>query len=504
MSLWERIKAATAYVLNLYDGAQYSSARRWVQEEVQSARWDIDQPTRRELVRLSRNCEKNVAIVNKLADVFEQYTVGQGLVVQPASSDEAWNLEAANAWATWTEFPDLTSRQEFGTTLSLMSRAWFVDGEVFVLLVRGDSGRPRVQVIESHLVETPPKLAQNANVVDGIQLDTNGRPEGYWIAAEDSKRNRTYTLTPADSVIHIVEPGRAGQLRGIPFITPVLNTLRDLDLLETLEMQAAKAAASVTNVFKLKGSLNDVESFRKSMASGTKVLSTGASISTSVEKHFKDVTGAAPVVLTQDDSFEQFKSDRPSVVTREYWRKLEEKVCVGVGIPYVVVFPDSMQGTVYRGALDMAASFFRIRSSVLQAACKRIYRHVMAYSKVVDIKAKTPADWWRCSVGAPRAVNVDVGRNSRALIEEIGSGAKTFATAYAELGLDYRAELRQKAVEAKYIRDLATKFEVDPSEVSNIQVDKPERIQTSSEGNTPEPELVEGDKVKEEQDGKVA
>src|SRR6266550_122033 len=50
--------------------------RSWLPASVQDARFDFDSSTRLELIRRSRYWEANNAIVNRLCDVLEQYTVG--------------------------------------------------------------------------------------------------------------------------------------------------------------------------------------------------------------------------------------------------------------------------------------------------------------------------------------------------------------------------------------------------------------------------------------------
>jgi capsid protein len=69
--------------------------------------------------------------------------------------------------------------------------------------------------------------------------------------------------------------------------------------------------------------------------------------------------------------------------------------------------------------------------------------------------ADPPHDWRSVDTRAPRSVNVDIGRNSSAMLAELEAGTRTYQSVYAELGLDYRTELRQRAKEAAFIRKLA-------------------------------------------------
>jgi capsid protein len=159
---------------------------------------------------------------------------------------------------------------------------------------------------------------------------------------------------------------------------------------------------------------------------------------------------------------------------REYWRQLTEKVCAGVGIPYVLVYPESMQGTVYRGALDMSAVWFKSRHQVMSSAARRIYEYVMEYAIKSDPALNdAPADWYEVAITAPRSPNVDVGRNSAAQLAELEAGILTYDEVYGARGLDWRSALEAKAQQALFVRQLADKYGVDVSEISVIQKERP-------------------------------
>lgn len=470
-ALSSRDRSTLRRILARYEGARWSPSRSYLPAAVQSARFDAGAATRLELVRKSRYFEKNNALYNRAADLFECYVVGADLQINPASSDTEWNANAKFAWDGWAPLCDLTSRQSFGTLMGLVARTWFVDGEVFILLTRGESGRPRLQLIEGHLVGTPPDLAEleGDRIIDGVQINGNNRPVAYWIASEEAKGKRDWRPVPADFVIHVFEPGRPGQYRGLPFCYPVINDLHDLDDLQLLEMKAARDAAEVTNVIETEsGELNDEDLVRQGAAVATQDLN-GNSATEQRAHYVRETIGGRTVALRVGEEIKQFTITRPSGATKEYWRCLSEKVCTGMGMPYVIVFPDSMQGTVYRGALDMANAFFRARFQTPAAAARRVYEYVMDYERIATpLLRDPPGDWRNVKVHAPRAVNVDVGRNSTALLAELEAGTRNFDGVYGELGQDYRPELRQKAAEAAYIRTLAAEFKVTPAEISSF------------------------------------
>ena len=479
-SILSRFRSAP---VDRYEGAGNSLRRSFLDTSYTSVRFDVTASTRQQIVRKSRYFEQNNAVMNRLGDLFESYTVGSNFSVQPASSDPAWNLKAKKWWDIWCRYPDIGSRQSFGTLMSLASRGWFFDGESFLLLTRGDSGRPRLQLVEPQQVATPTGQENQTDIFDGVRFDQRtGRALTYYVGQEQ-QQGQLVDVRPitADSIIHIFEPQRANQLRGLPFVAPVINDLHDLDDLQKLEMESCKLASSVAQVVKTSSGEVQATSLRSGVGG-----STG-----SAQTYYEGVFGSSVKVLKSGDEFEQFMSDRPSVNMRDYWRQLTEKVCAGVGIPYVLVFPESMQGTVYRGALDMSAVWFRARHAVMAAAARRIWEYVMEYAIRVDpTLADSPDDWYEVAIQAPRAPNVDVGRNSAAQLAELEAGLTTYDEAYGARGIDWRSALEAKAQQAKFIHELAEKYDVDVSEISRAQ-----KLPLS-----PEPPEVEDVEVEEPED----
>ena len=443
-------------VANRYEGATWSSKRSMLPGQVQSARLDISSYTRMELVRKSRYFEKNNPIYNRIADLWELYISGQGLAVSPNSSSMDWNATALRSFETWCRFCDFTGRQNFGTIIGLWARAWFVDGEVFVLLTRGETGRPRLQTIEAHLVSTPDKLAgeEGRTIIDGVQIESSGRPLTYWVQVDSDRRE--WRPIDRENIIHIFEPSRPGQYRGIPICHSVINELHDLDDLHILEMQAAKDNARVSR-FVMTGGAE---------ATDEDILRTGETTGDDGKKrqqYYDEVVGAEARMLYPGDKVMQFASERPSVVTREYWRYKTELVCTGVGIPYVMVFPDSMQGTVYRGSLDMATAFFKARFAVISEAVKRAYTFWYLWASRNEPALRgAPSDGDQCTIAPPRAPNVDVGRNSSAMLAELSACATDYELIYGPLGLNWRERFRKLKEQQDYAASIGLKLPTAP------------------------------------------
>ena len=455
-------------VLNRYEaGLRFQFGERsYIWSYVTDARFDASQATRIEMVRKARYFEQNCPLVQRLADVWEQYVVGaNGIIMSPDSQDEDWNLAAGQWFDEWAVYPDLVSLQNWSTLQSLIARTWFIDGEVFLLKTRSERApyRPRLQLIEGHRVCTPPGLVGSPMIVDGVEIDAKGRPVAYHVAAGFDANE--FERIPAENIIHVFEPARIGMYRGLTHFYAVMNALHDLDDLQKLEMQVAKRLASTPDIVKTPTGemLDDAAQWDAQ----TEAASQGQQ--NPLTEYYARIFGATTKVMKIGDEYVPNTFDRPSVAQQWYWRFLMEEVCTGVGIPLVLVYPDSMQGTVYRGVLDTANAFFRSRSAVLAAALKQAWIYVIGAGANQDFRiANKPADWTLLSARPPRAVNVDVGRNSSAMLSELAAGTRTWQDVFAETGDDWKSKLRQRAREARYIRDLATEYDVEPNEISDV------------------------------------
>lgn len=461
-------------VLNDYEaGRRYSPRRSYIPGWLRDARFDADAATRMEIVRKARYFERNSAIVNRLYDLFEEYTVGpNGLQFIPASSDRKWNANMRAYWNDWGQFPDMTSLQPFGSLCSLSARTWAGDGEVFILKTRGrvrDGGRsfPRIQLIETHRVETPSVDYANTKIIDGIRVNEDGRPTHYFVQRGDEREER-FEEIPAERIVHIFEPTRPGMYRGLPLLYPVLNDLHDLDDLELMAMDISKDAATIRRIVKTKSGELSQDDFRRARlrTDGTQGTSGGSARERS--KYYEDVFGPEVKALYHEDEMQQFEVTRPAESERLFWDYKTSKVCAGFGISKLLVFPWSMQGTVTRADLDVAAQFFRSRSGVLGSKWTDVYHYVAEFGIAQErTLSDRPGDWKKVKVRPPRSVNVDVGRNSSAIINEYMAGLRTLESVYGELGEDWVEALEQIGIELKTAADIETRLGLAPGSIIN-------------------------------------
>ena len=467
MNIFQRLVYAAFFAR--YDATQYSQFRSYRSTPLQDARLDLTKASREVLQAKSRDFERNSPLYTKLADTWEQYVVGTGIQFTSASQDATWNITADSVFERWKPLSDLQSRFGFDNLQGVIARSLFIDGEVFVLLTR-EGAYPRIQLIEAHRCETPDQLRsqEGKGIVDGVELDANGRPIAYWF-----ETNEVYRREDAANVVHIYEPSRPGLYRGIPYCTAALNVLHDLEDLRALEMRASKDAAELSTIYKT--STGELPPALVSMAEKFRTASTASGTSSSISEtkreYYQNSVGGRNIVLQNGDEAIQHVPERPGANTREYWRLLAGDVCACAGIPLSIVYPDSMQGTVYRGSVDAFAAFCRAKTAVLSTYFRRIREYVIqieaTYNRGI---AKLPDDWRKVSSGTVRAPNVDIGRNSNAMIAELAAGLRTWNSIASELGLDGKQLLKEKADELVYIAQLAQDRGLKPELIASASL----------------------------------
>lgn len=453
-----------AVFVNQIDATQFSTTRSWRNAPLQDARLDITKSHRTVLQSKSRDWELSSAFYQSLASTWEQYTVGTGIQLPAASSDEEWNKVADEEWEKSKPLLNIETRLGFDNDQGIVARRDFVDGEHFLILTR-EGAYPRYQMAEGHRCFTPESLAsyEGKQIFDGVRVENTGRVLGYYF-------DGSTTLVDAGFVVHVHEPGRARQYRGIPRCTASLNILHDLQDLRLLEMVAAKDAAELSTIYKTES--GEMPASLVSMAQKFRSTSTAngatGSVTDNRREYYQSAVGGKNIVLQRGDSATQHIPERPGTNTREYWRLLQADVCADAKIPLSIIYPDSMQGTVFRGSISAFASFCRGVTAVYSTHFARVRNYTIRSATAYNSKlAKLPRDWQKVSPGTVRSPDVDIGRNSSAAIAELKAGIRTFCGLAAELGKDGKQLLREKAAEIAFIKELAKENNISPRDISD-------------------------------------
>ncbi len=194
----------------------------------------------------SRSLIENVDYIAAGMSARVAHIVGTGIVPTWRGRDgEALD----RLWKRWVKVADADGVRDLYGIQAAAVRAMDADGEVMIRIRARlpSDGLPvpmQLQLIEVDRLDTSKSAASGSNtIIQGIEYDPLGRVVAYHIWNQHPgdigplrARGMQSTRVVAEEIIHLFNPGRPGQGRGFPRLSPVINRARDLQLLEDAEL----------------------------------------------------------------------------------------------------------------------------------------------------------------------------------------------------------------------------------------------------------------------------
>jgi lambda family phage portal protein len=179
-----------------------------------------------------------------------------------------WGRNVEKEFEMWAANPaaaDIRGQHDFYELQQLALVSWKMSGDAFCLFRQGkptmfNPHTLRLQLLEADRISTEGSLTYNAalnyaeakngnRVYDGVEVDKNtGAIVAYYISSDYPKEgtNMEWTrvekygsITGLPNILHLMDAERPEQLRGVPFITPVMETIMQLARYLQAESMAA-------------------------------------------------------------------------------------------------------------------------------------------------------------------------------------------------------------------------------------------------------------------------
>ena len=241
-----------------------------------SPRQDTPTGEREMLISRTRDAYRNHMLARAAVTRTATNVVGMGLTVRPNVDGEALGLnddtadklndELARGFRLWAEDPnecDVEAGLDFYMLQRLAFISALVSGDVFAMTP--DDQRPgclfgtKLQLIEAERVGNP--LTDTPTESDGVRVDRLGKPthvrvcSGYPNDYTTSQEWDWYPIFGAQTgrrrILHLMnEKGRPGQVRGVPYLAPILEALQKLERFSQAELTAAVISAMFTVAIK--------------------------------------------------------------------------------------------------------------------------------------------------------------------------------------------------------------------------------------------------------------
>lgn len=208
------------------------------------------------------------AVTNILGSGLElQSTIDRDFLKMSDKEAEAWQDNTERKFRLWSESRncDAARNHTFQELQEIALLSHLVSGDCFGMLpiIKRPGRKPElcIHLIEGHQVSTPDHLIDSDRLVSGIELDKYGGKKACWVSTKhpgfinlDMRKWRRVPFygkrTGRRNVIHYMKADRPGQHRGFPYLSPVIEKLKQVSRLSESELAAAVITSFLTIVVK--------------------------------------------------------------------------------------------------------------------------------------------------------------------------------------------------------------------------------------------------------------
>jgi lambda family phage portal protein len=400
-------------------------------------------------------------------------------------------------WADYTD-ADASRRSNFSELQDLAFRTYLQAGDCFTILPL--ISRPnticdlRIEVIDADRVSDPLGSAPSLGVIigpnsSGIELGKYGDPVAYQFeitppGSLDRKWTRVLAYGPKSgrpNVIHLYKQERPGQRRGIPYLAPVIETLKQIGRYTDSELMAAVVSAMFTTFVESNDPANSEDILGAALPE--------AEQQETEPQHYELGSGAI-IGLNPGEKVEFANPGRPNTAFDPFVSALLRQVGMSLEIPYeLLVKQFTASYSAARASILEAWKFFKSARSWFSGKwCQPIYEELLttiALAGLVDLpgyfesvairRAYCGTEWMGPAPGQLNPVQETKAARDRVVA---GFSTKTAET-LALNGGDYEDNMRQRAKEESLEKllglnmtesDTTTVTEVIPTDASGDPV----------------------------------
>lgn len=225
----------------------------------------------------SRDLARNAPIGGAAINTVVSNVIGTGLSMKlnpdtkylGMSDDQAedWKREVEAEWLIWcnSTFCDASRSMNFYGLQSLALRSMLESGDVLAITPAIKKNNfpysLAVQLIEADRLSNKNSLSDTKSMVAGVKIDENGAAVSYSISKQHPGSFKRASMEWVDvdaygkngrkNVLHLFDKRRPGQVRGVPYLSPVIEHLKQLSRYSEAELQAAVISAAFAVFIKM-------------------------------------------------------------------------------------------------------------------------------------------------------------------------------------------------------------------------------------------------------------
>lgn len=374
---------------------------------------------------------------------------------------EAWESNVEREFSLWagSVHCDALRMNNFYSMQQVVLMGWLMNGDAFTILKHKDATAympysTRLHNIEADRVNTPSfnnslytnkvetTNPDNGNkIISGIEINKDGEVVACWVSDRYPQALNTGTIakqmkwvrieaygeeTGRPNVLHVMEPERAEQRRGVPMLAPVIEPLKQITRYTEAELMAAVVSGFFTVFIKTEGPSSEVPL--------GEMIPQDQKVSDENEAVYELGNGAINI-LREGEEVQIANPARPNANFDGFVNALAKYIGAALEIPQDLLqksFNSSYSAS--RAALLEAWKMFRMRRSwIAQDFCQPIYEEWLAeavaigrikapgfFNDPVIRKAWSTAEW-----NGPAPGQVDPVKEVEAAVRRIDNGLST-------------------------------------------------------------------------------
>lgn len=411
-----------------------------------------------------RDLVRNNPLAGQAVQVLVNNIVGTGIRPRAASDDPELNKRVDALFERWSKRSDAHGHTDFYGLQVLAVREMLEGGDAFALkrpLRRANGGVPlQVELREADHLDTArfSDQSEGARIKQGIEYGANGRRAAYWMFPDHPGDNsplfsqrHVSVRVPADMVAHLFERQRV-QSRGVPWGTPALKSLRDLDDWQVAEMVRKKTEACLVGIV-----FGDEEDQMRVTP-------------TVQDADGRQVEQFEPGMIAYARGGKDIKFNQPSATPgiREWNLVQMHIIAAGFRVPYALMTGDLSQANFSSSRAGLN-EFRRMIEQVqwqiiIPMFCERIWDWFIdaAFTAGLIGTDDVPAEW-----APPRFESVNPWQDAQTDLLEVRAGFASTPQMIAKRGYDPLAVAEEQAEFVKHTDALELVYDSDPRKVTS-------------------------------------
>ena len=433
----------------------------------------------------SRELVRNNAYAARAMQAIQTNVVGKG--IRPAITHPTQSIEdrIKEEWARWAGTPacDYDGVYDYYGLQSLVIRSIAESGEVLVRkrrVRREGQLSVQLQVLESDFLASDRIFSsvqsarpnEGNRIIQGIEFNPKGKRVAYHLyethpgnmGIDSGTAGTAFKIIriPAEEIRHIYRVDRPGQLRGVPWLSPVMLRLKDFDEYEQAQLLRQKLAACYMGFIK-DTEISELDDEERALISKfepglIEFLPPG-----------KDITLASPPEVSEN--------------YEDYTRVMLQAVAAGIGISYEAMtgnLKDINFSSSRMGWLEFQRNIETWRMFLMNTQLNDpAYTWFAEAAELEGLPAEQSGRTWT----APRREMIDPAKEVPALVDAVNNGMKTLSEVVRENGKNPEDHFKELAAEQAELDRLGIKLETKGNSQTN-NVDSSKNSGKVSESNS--------------------